>query len=86
MKSIPYGSKALGRLIPIEGSPVDVLNMPKGCAFAPRCTKAMKICLEHQCEEMKITENHSAACWVNIKEAIDKKEIMPLEDFEEVEK
>lgn len=78
LRSIPYGSKALGRLIPIEGSPVDMMNMPKGCAFAPRCSKAMKICLERQCEETQITKNHSAACWINIKEAIDKKEIEPV--------
>ena len=25
------------RLIPIEGSPVDMLNPPEGCPFAPRC-------------------------------------------------
>lgn len=78
LRSIPYGSKALGRLIPIEGSPVDMMNMPKGCAFAPRCSQAMKICLERKCDEVQISEHHSAACWINIKEAIDKKEIVPI--------
>ena len=86
LRSIPYGSKTLGRLVPIEGSPVDMLNMPKGCAFAPRCSKAMKICLETQCKEIQITEKHSAACWINIKESIEKNEIIPLEEFEEVVK
>lgn len=83
LKSIPYGSKASGRLIPIEGSPVDMLNMPKGCAFAPRCSKAMKICLTQQCEEIHITEHHSAACWLNIKDLIDQNEIQPVEDVNE---
>ncbi|MCF7930171.1 MAG: ABC transporter ATP-binding protein [Acholeplasmataceae bacterium] len=83
LKSIPYGSKTLGRLVPIEGSPVDMMNMPKGCAFAPRCSKAMKICLEHKCEEVHLSGTHSAACWVNIKEKIDKKEIVPIKANEE---
>lgn len=34
------------RLIPIEGTPVDMLNPPEGCPFAPRCESAMKICLQ----------------------------------------
>ncbi len=84
LRSIPYGSKASGRLIPIEGSPVDMLSMPKGCAFAPRCSKAMKICLESQCGMIHITEHHSAACWINIKEAIEKKEILTDEEYEEI--
>lgn len=77
LKSIPYGSKAEGRLIPINGSPVDVMNLPKGCAFAPRCSKAMKICLTDKCQEVAIEGNHHAACWLNIKEAIEKDLIKP---------
>ncbi len=71
LKSIPYGSKAQGQLIPITGSPVDVMNLPKGCAFSPRCSKAMKICLSEQCGEVPIEGSHTAACWLNIKEAIE---------------
>jgi oligopeptide transport system ATP-binding protein len=46
-----------------------MLNLPKGCAFCPRCDAAMKICLEAVPEEIDINENHRAACWMNIKEA-----------------
>ena len=46
-----------------------ILNLPKGCAFCPRCDAAMKICLEAVPEEIDINENHRAACWMNIKEA-----------------
>ena len=35
------------RLIPIEGTPIDLLNPPQGCNFGPRCTECMKICLRH---------------------------------------
>jgi oligopeptide transport system ATP-binding protein len=56
------------RLIPISGSPVDVLNLPKGCPFAPRCDRAMKICLEQFAPEYWVAKDHIANCWVNVKE------------------
>ena len=45
MRSIPSTTSAGTRLQPITGTPIDLLNMPKGCPFAPRCDNAMKICL-----------------------------------------
>ncbi|MBP5209813.1 MAG: ABC transporter ATP-binding protein [Clostridia bacterium] len=54
------------RLSPISGTPVDLLAMPAGCAFAPRCDAAMKICLTTPPEEMEIGEGHCAACWINV--------------------
>ena len=46
IRSIPrIDTKEHERLIPIEGTPVDLLNPPKGCPFAPRCEECMKICL-----------------------------------------
>lgn len=32
------------RLVPIPGSPMNLVNMPKGCPFAPRCPLATDIC------------------------------------------
>lgn len=52
-------------LKPIEGSPVDLMNPPKGCAFAPRCEKCMKICLDEQPPYYEIGENHYSACWLH---------------------
>ena len=47
LRSIPkFHEKDYSRLVPIEGQPVDLLNRPKGCCFAPRCSNCMKICLE----------------------------------------
>lgn len=77
LKSIPYGSKTQGRLVPITGSPVDVMNLPEGCPFAPRCSKAMKICLTNECGEITINSDHKASCWENIREAIEHHELMP---------
>ena len=46
-------------------------DLPPGCAFAPRCDKAMKICMEAQPEEIRINSEHSAACWMNVKKAYE---------------
>ena len=65
LKSIPkINSDTHERLIPIEGTPVDLLNAPKGCPFAPRCDKCMKICLNKMPPMTKISGIHSAACWM----------------------
>ena len=71
LHSIPSLAKTKERLIPIGGSPVDVLNLPKGCAFASRCDKAMKVCLNDMPEELTINAQHKAACWMNVKEVYD---------------
>ena len=55
-------------LKPIEGSPIDLMNPPKGCAFAPRCDKCMKICLDEQPPFYPIDEDHFSACWVHYAE------------------
>lgn len=70
LRSIPKMTVTKERLTPIGGSPVDLLNMPKGCAFAARCDQAMKICLTQQPEEIVINEHHRAACWMNIKDQV----------------
>ena len=72
LRSIPTADTAGKKLQPITGTPIDLLNMPKGCPFAPRCDAAMKICLRERCDRMQINEWHQAACWVNVKEAAEK--------------
>ena len=67
MRSIPTISALGSKLRPIPGTPVDLLNMPKGCAFAPRCENAMKICLNEKPKTIDINDNHSSSCWMCIK-------------------
>ncbi len=67
LRSIPTAANSKERLVPIGGTPINLLNMPKGCAFCPRCDEAMKICLDEVPEEMPVGEGHLAACWMNIK-------------------
>ena len=62
MRSIPTVGNDGQRLQPITGTPIDLLNMPKGCPFAPRCDNAMKICLTQRAERMQINADHAAAC------------------------
>ncbi len=71
MRSIPTADTAGTKLQPITGTPIDLLNMPKGCPFAPRCENAMKICLTQRCERMKISETHRASCWMNVKAGVE---------------
>ena len=71
LRSIPKAQKSDERLVPIAGNPIDLLNLPEGCAFAPRCRAAMKICLEALPEEIPISDTHSAACWVNVRQALE---------------
>ena len=77
MRSIPTVHSAGTRLHPITGTPIDLLNMPKGCPFAPRCDAAMKICLTQRCERMTINDDHMAACWMNVKQGIEDGSIQP---------
>ncbi|MEL1135859.1 ABC transporter ATP-binding protein [Desulfitobacterium sp. THU1] len=52
------------QLVPIEGLPVDMLNPPAGCPFAPRCRSCMKICLSTMPSYTKLSEEHYSACWL----------------------
>jgi oligopeptide transport system ATP-binding protein len=71
LRSIPTAGNEGQKLQPISGTPIDLLNMPKGCAFAPRCDAAMKICIRETCQRFSINEKHMAACWMNVKKAAD---------------
>jgi len=74
LKSIPkFQEKDYSKLVPIEGHPVDLLNPPKGCGFAPRCEKCMQICLtkkpvrsdyESLCGKDHV---HYSRCWLEQK-------------------
>jgi oligopeptide transport system ATP-binding protein len=52
-------------LIPIPGSPPDMLDPPKGCPFTPRCPYAMRICAEEMPEYKTFSSEHKAACWLH---------------------
>jgi peptide/nickel transport system ATP-binding protein len=52
------------RLVAIPGRPPNLLNLPKGCAFAPRCAFATEQCREERPElEPSFESGHAFACW-----------------------
>ena len=72
IRSIPrIDTKEHERLIPIEGTPVDLLNPPKGCPFAPRCEECMKICLREMPPVTQFDRVHYTQCWLNQKEEME---------------
>ena len=78
LRSIPTLDSDNEKLVPISGTPIDLLNMPAGCPFAPRCDAAMKICLTQRAETMTINNNHQAnhqaTCWMNVKKLKEESE------------
>ena len=65
LRSMPRVDETIyERLIPIEGSPVDMLNPPEGCGFGARCEHCMKICLRKQPPTVDLGNGHKAACWL----------------------
>lgn len=62
------------RLVPIEGTPVDLLNPPAGCPFAPRCKNCMKICLSKMPPRTELSDTHYTYCWLQQKAAFEKGE------------
>lgn len=71
LRSVPNVNNMKEKLVPIAGTPINVLNLPKGCAFCARCDEAMKICLEQPPEEITINDDHKASCWMNIKRMLE---------------
>lgn len=82
MHSIPTADTAGHKLQPIEGTPIDLLNMPKGCPFAPRCNNALKICITHAPCRIQVNEDHASSCWMCIKEKLEDGSLK-LEDLPE---
>ena len=72
IRSIPrLDTKDHERLVPIEGTPVDMLNPPAGCPFAPRCDAAMHICLREMPPVTTFGDVHYTQCWLNQKEEME---------------
>jgi oligopeptide transport system ATP-binding protein len=69
LRSVPRLDQGMGeKLIPIEGLPPDLGHLPVGCSFYPRCTYRIDKCLEEYPPLALVSENHYAACWVDVTE------------------
>ncbi len=67
LNSIPRVDKVGRRLEPIEGLPPDLLALPQGCPFAPRCRFRIDRCLEETPPLEPVAPGHEVACWVDVR-------------------
>jgi oligopeptide transport system ATP-binding protein len=56
------------RLVPIAGAPPDLLDLPDGCPFLPRCRYAVSVCARENPGLRVMTRGHRVACWVDLPE------------------
>jgi oligopeptide transport system ATP-binding protein len=59
------------KLVPIEGMPPDLMHLPPGCPFRPRCPYAMERCAVDypSFDLVPGTANHHKACWADVAKA-----------------
>lgn len=63
LESIPRLDQSKHKLSPIPGLPPDLSNLPSGCPFHPRCSKAVSKCKEQYPEYVHLDQDHYARCW-----------------------
>jgi len=65
LRSVPrLDQKKDEELIPIIGTPPDLIKPPAGCGFCARCDEAMAICQTQDVDMTEISPSHKAACWL----------------------
>jgi oligopeptide transport system ATP-binding protein len=66
LRSIPRLDRESERLTPIPGRPPDLVRLPPGCPFAPRCGFVVERCRSERPDLMPVEPRHAAACWVDV--------------------
>ena len=62
--SVPdMGSKAK-RLTQIPGEPPDLRTLPRGCSFAPRCSRVMDVCRAEDPPSVRLADGGAVKCWL----------------------
>ena len=64
LESIPRLGSSRDRLTAIDGQPPDPTALPGGCAFHPRCPKAMDRCRAEAPPEFVVSGSQTARCWL----------------------
>ncbi len=65
LRSVPrLDEPRKSKLSPIDGQPPDLVRLPPGCAFAPRCRYAVPRCAEEVPPLRPVSHGHESACWV----------------------
>jgi oligopeptide transport system ATP-binding protein len=69
LRSVPRLDEARrDKLVPIEGLPPDLANIPPGCSFYPRCSYRIDRCRQEEPPLMLVDEKHYSACWVDVRQ------------------
>lgn len=70
LSSIPQIHSESGRLDPIPGAPPSLINLPKGCVFAPRCVFKDQVpgdlCATTRPDLVSVSDNHDARCHLTV--------------------
>ena len=68
IESIPVLGKVKERLAVIPGSVPNLINLPPGCRFAPRCQARLEyqlpICTEQEPDLIEVKPHHTVRCWL----------------------
>jgi oligopeptide/dipeptide ABC transporter ATP-binding protein len=65
LESVPRLGARTDRLVAIDGQPPDLVTLPGGCAFAPRCARAMDRCRTDAPPETALGAGHATRCWLH---------------------
>ncbi len=63
LNSVPRLERKVDRLYYMEGQPPQMVNLPPGCRFHPRCPDVQEICREQEPPEVEISDGHFVSCW-----------------------
>ncbi len=72
LHSVPKLYERHERLIPIEGQPPSLIDLPPGCAFAPRCPFVMEVCVQADPPDYPVGPGHEAKCYLYSEKATEK--------------
>jgi len=63
--AMPENKKGSSRkLVPIDGSPPDLFDPPKGCSYFARCPFALNICRDADPPAYRVSDSHTSRCWL----------------------
>ncbi len=81
LRAVPRVSGTLGKVVSIPGSPPDLIRLPPGCAYAPRCPFVIDACREAEPPLIPVdTPEHDAACirWQDVAETLRSDDEIPV--------
>ena len=82
MRAVPRVTGAMGSVVSIAGSPPDLIRLPQGCTYHPRCPYVIEACKDREPDLLAVdTAQHDARCirWQHIAEVIGSGEAVVAE-------